>query len=297
MIKAIYHHPCLDGFTAAWVVNFFRSEILYNQDTPIEYLPGRYGDKPYLGELAGHDVLMLDFSYKFDDMMAVLEVANTVEVVDHHESAERELEKVKQAHDPEKHAHLKTHFDMERSGAGLTWDILIGGQRPPLIDYIEDRDLWRFRYTITGNINMALFSMDYSFATWRDLVGPHLDREDQHAICDELDAQGAAVSRKLDKDGREFIEQAAHPVVVGGYVVSAVNLPYFYASHVGGILAKDQPFGVVYFWEGNRWRFSLRSREGGLNVAKIAEQYGGGGHAGAAGFELTPEQAREYAVW
>ena len=48
-------------------------------------------------------------------------------------------------------------FDKERSGAGITWDVLFDGEpRPPLIDRIEDRDIWRWKYGNSRLVHAAL---------------------------------------------------------------------------------------------------------------------------------------------
>ena len=57
-------------------------------------------------------------------------------------------------------------------------------------------------------------------------------------------------------------------------------------SDIAGELAKDRPFGACYFDRGDGKRqWSLRSRDGGIDVAEVAKANGGGGHRNAAGFE------------
>ena len=61
------------------------------------------------------------------------------------------------------------------------------------------------------------------------------------------------------------------------------------SEHVGRLLEKnpDALFAAGYFQRADRkWQFSLRSREG-FDVSEVAKKYGGGGHAPAAGFEVT----------
>ena len=60
-------------------------------------------------------------------------------------------------------------------------------------------------------------------------------------------------------------------------------------------------FGIDYHRDGydgcacfhyadGAWNFSLYNDNGLVDCSAIAKQYGGGGHKGAAGFRLTPEQ-------
>jgi len=53
---------------------------------------------------------------------------------------------------------------MERSGTGLAWDyfypLATGSARPPLINMVEDRDLWRFQYEGSRRLHYVLSCMD-----------------------------------------------------------------------------------------------------------------------------------------
>ena len=66
-------------------------------------------------------------------------------------------------------------------------------------------------------------------------------------------------------------------------------------------------FGIDYHSEGydgaccfhydgktNLWRFSLYNDNGEVDCSKIAKQYGGGGHKGAAGFVLSPDDFNRF---
>ena len=59
-------------------------------------------------------------------------------------------------------------------------------------------------------------------------------------------------------------------------------------SDVVGQLAEGEPFAIGWFYKAanDTFVYSLRSREGGVDVSKVAEEFGGGGHARAAGFSL-----------
>jgi nanoRNase/pAp phosphatase (c-di-AMP/oligoRNAs hydrolase) len=69
--------------------------------------------------------------------------------------------------------------------------------------------------------------------------------------------------------------------------VPLVNCPHIYASEIGNILSKDNPFSVTYYDSFDSRKFSLRSLPDGLNVSSIAVKFGGGGHAHAAGFTVS----------
>ena len=174
MTLCIYHGNCADGFGAAWAVRKALGDI--------DFHPGVYQDPP--PDVTGRDVLMVDFSYKRPVLEEMIQKARTILILDHHKTAAEDLaglpppldgpydasgmyEWAKQCNGPPLHA----LFDMERSGAGITWDYFFPDTpRPRLIDHIEDRDLWRFNLPGTRQIQAAVFSYPYDFEVWDDLT-------------------------------------------------------------------------------------------------------------------------------
>jgi hypothetical protein len=77
--------------------------------------------------------------------------------------------------------------------------------------------------------------------------------------------------------------------MIAGYHVPTINLPYMNCSEHVGALAEEYPdatFAAGYFRRADgRWQFSLRSRAG-FDVSEVARVFGGGGHSGAAGFDV-----------
>lgn len=270
----IYHSNCADGFTAAWVVR-----RAYGEDH-VEFYPGVYSTPP--PDVAGRHVIMVDFSYKRPVMEYIVREAESVVVLDHHESAQRDLQglvSLQRLADPEG-IDCRIVFDMERCGAMIAWEYFFPQQSPPqLLRHIEDRDLWRFSLPGTREIQATVFSYEYTFENWDRLM---------RSSVRHLAEEGAAIERKHHKDVRELSKVVTRLMMIGGCAVPVANVPYTLTSDMGHLLAepKQYPFAACY-WDTPEGRvFSLRSREEGANVAEIAEQYGGGGHAHAAGFTV-----------
>ena len=80
----IYHAPCADGFTAAWVA--WRE---FGKDA--EYLPQGYSDEPEVPDVDDRLVYILDFCYPEAIMREIADRAETVILLDHHVSAEKEV--------------------------------------------------------------------------------------------------------------------------------------------------------------------------------------------------------------
>jgi oligoribonuclease NrnB/cAMP/cGMP phosphodiesterase (DHH superfamily) len=295
----IYHANCADGFTAAWAVR---------QAMDADFHAGVHGEPP--PDVAGRDVILVDFSYPRAQLVDMAQVARSILVLDHHKSAEAELrsgevkvgtigqaglkaarivrlDKLPDAREAWLHYEetatvldgvVCAFFDMDRSGAGIAWDFFHPGKaRPALIDHVEDRDLWRFALHGTREIQSALFSYPYRFEVWDELM---------QAPVFELYQQGLCIERKHHKDVAELVAVAKRTMVIGHYEVPVASLPYTLASDAGHLMAKGQPFAACYYDKDGGRVFSLRSTDQGVDVSEVAKLYGGGGHARAAGFTV-----------
>jgi uncharacterized protein len=276
----IYHSPCLDGFTAAWA--------MWLKHPDAEFVPGVYGQDP--PDCADRDVYLLDFSYKADMMYQIAYECKSLTVLDHHKTAVGELHRLSSGYHDATIDAAKLHivFDMEKSGARLAWEWFHPGTTVPLfVRLVEDRDLWRFALDWTRELNADFFSYDYDFKYWS-----HLHRCCDDRVLHQLHRNaGAAILRKQDKDIRELLAHGRHELAFGRggdgpSRVPAVNLPYTMASEAGNLLARGAPFAAVYYQDGDGYKFSLRSEEGGADVSEVASRYGGGGHKHAAGFRV-----------
>jgi len=68
--------------------------------------------------------------------------------------------------------------------------------------------------------------------------------------------------------------------------VLAINAPSIFKSDVGYLLnVRKPPFAIVWYYQRGHFNFSLRS-DGSVDVSKIAQKYGGGGHKAAASFRM-----------
>lgn len=257
----IYHGNCADGFGAAWSVRKALGDI--------DFHAGVYGEAP--PDVTGREVIMVDFSYKRPVLEQMIEKCETLTIFDHHKTAQEDLTGLGHIRPG-----VKVVFDMERSGAGLTWDMMMPRMpRPHLINHIEDRDLWRFALPKTREIQAAVFSYPYDFKVWDRLM---------EMPTTELAVEGIAIERKHHKDIAELVSVTKRRMVIGGHSVPVANLPYTLTSDAGILMAEGEPFAACYWDKSNGRVFSLRSRPEGLDVAEIAKAYGGGGHKHASGF-------------
>lgn len=261
----LYHANCDDGFGAAYCAwkTLGGSAI---------YKPVQYADPlPVIED--GSRVYIVDFSYPRHVLTHLAERCD-VTVLDHHKTSQEDLGDLPFA-----------EFDMDRSGAGMTWDHFNPGKpRPPLIDHVEDRDLWRFALDGTKQISSALRSYPRDFESWESLA---------YAI-DRLQQEGVAIERYIQR----LVEDLSKDQRIeewGGVGVLVVNGPGQLASELADYMLNMEAFQgnqaafvAVYKDMSDRRMWSLRSK-GEFDVSAVAKVHGGGGHKNAAGFtELRP---------
>jgi oligoribonuclease NrnB/cAMP/cGMP phosphodiesterase (DHH superfamily) len=177
---------------------------------------------------------------------------------------------------------FKEHvFDNNHTGSYLTWKYFFPKKKVPnLILYVQDNDLWKFRIKKSKEVMFAVNLHPYSFDVWNKI-----SRQLETAIGKKHYAiQGNAILKYVDVLAEEMAKMADE-VVLGGVKALAVNAPRFIRSELGNVLIKHgADVGIVWYMKGEgEIHASLRSN-GKVNVAKLAEKYGGGGHEKAAAF-------------
>jgi oligoribonuclease NrnB/cAMP/cGMP phosphodiesterase (DHH superfamily) len=168
---------------------------------------------------------------------------------------------------------------MDKSGAALAWEAFHGSDLPPLIQYVQDRDLWRFALPNSREVSAWLRSHTLDFVLWNFLA------EKLRTKFDVVVAEGSAILRMQSQMVAQMADRARWEEI-GGHRVPIANATAFF-SEVGEELClrhPKAPFSAYYLVRADGLcQLGLRSR-GEFDVSLIAKQYGGGGHRNAAGF-------------
>ena len=249
----LYHAECMDGFGAAWA--------LWKRFPQARFIPVKHGFPQPEGIDEQH-VVMVDFSYPREAILAMADRTASLQILDHHITAKSALADLPFA-----------YFDMDRSGAVLAWEWAHAEPVPWLLQYVQDKDLWQWQLPHSRQISSALASYPFDFATW-----------DQFQF-ETLKIEGTGILR-MENNLIDKLVQDSIMVSLSGYSVPAVHSPVL-ASQIGERLAAHHAFGVIWHEKDGRRYFSLRSQAGGISVSEIAAQYGGGGHTHAAGFSFA----------
>ncbi|TIU67058.1 MAG: phosphohydrolase [Mesorhizobium sp.] len=277
----LYHEDCTDGFGAAWAI--------HRRWPTCTFIPATYGAPLELDDIEGKNILFVDFSAPADVLQAMVYEgkANSVIVIDHHKSAKEALAGLSTfgpeypISSPYWHESSKVvvYFDMNRSGAGMAWQFAHGTSAPDMIELIEDRDLWRFRYPDTKPFIAALNSYPQDFQVWDRLV----------LRVDELVSDGEAILRANGAAVETMLKQA-YTGLIAGHDVPLVNAPKQFSSDACHRLLEinpQAPFVASWHRRGDGLlEFSLRSQDHRQDVSEVAKLFGGGGHRNAAGFQL-----------
>lgn len=300
----IYHGHCVDGFTAAWAAR--RSIISNGGDA--EFFGARYpigdGDTE-LPDVTGRNVYMLDFCVSREQLLRLNDEAESLLVLDHHATHQEACDGLSFC-----------QFDMDRSGAGMTWDHFHGVSRveksrgfdgvlkldvkfsrPWLVDYVQDRDLWTWKLPDSKIVSAFIGCQEKTWANWDAMAAMDIN---------EALVLGRGAKAHLDAYVRSVVKMArrvSFPKNPGVWVkeglvgtggpndyytdIPVVNATGGAISEVAGKLAEDALFAVGWWQRADgMYVYSLRSRGGDdvFDVSKLAKEFGGGGHAQAAGF-------------
>src|SRR5271165_1781041 len=223
-----YHGNCTDGWAAAYVAHLKYPEA--------KLVPAFYSTEPPYDEVEGKDVLMVDFAWKGRDVNIKLNLlAKSLRIFEHHKTV------------PETIGDLEfITYDVNRSGAGLTWDYLLGKDSTPLgqiwrtrpwwVNYVEDYDLWTKKLPMTEEVSAFLHSSPKTVEAW-----------------DGIAAMNTSQAMKLGMGAWQQIQYQTDALVKQansgqgwGCSVAVVNGPFFTTSEVGHELAKTHD--VAFIW-------------------------------------------------
>lgn len=297
----LYHKNCADGFCAAWVSQMFVEDLGVEK---VQYYPIQYGEEIEDRVLKDNDVLILDFSFSRERLLQIKAMARSLVVLDHHKTAAAELSGLDFC-----------HFDMTKSGSRLAWEFWNGEikgllipesyeyekakespyprirdfeldcrdyglreYRPWLVDYTEDRDLWRWKLPGSREINAGLASYPFDMETW-----DYISREGSK----KLSTEGAAILRYQNQMIERAVKSATIQQDSEGRRYAKINATMLISETGERLLdGGDVEYAMLWFEDGAGNRVhSLRSR-GDMDVAEIAGLFGGGGHKNAAGYVI-----------
>lgn len=279
--RIIYHENCMDGIASAFIAKHTLSEhLIYDEDKKkIETLPVQYyqEQKIFDLELAVDDIIyFVDFSLKRDKMVELCSKVGEVIVIDHHKTAQVELQDLDKELD-----NIKVHFDMNKSGATLCHEYFKSDLNKEIFEYIADRDLWKWKLPYTKEISAYL----------RLEVKPN-DLESFEEIYSSFDKYDAAeIGGTLLK--QQEIQVKSKIKKTKDIAIDGINFKILNAteniSEIGNAICIEYntPAMVYFFTDKDEVVCSFRSIDTLPDVSVVAKALGGGGHRNACGCTLN----------
>lgn len=257
----IYHGKCSDGFGAAY-------SAWKQLGDSADYVPMTYDDIEDLPNIKNRNVYILDFSFDRDVYDNILKNAKSVNLLDHHKTAYNKLCGCKGC-----------FFDLNRSGAMIAWQYFNPKlEIPTFIRYIQDGDLWKFKYPETKPFYSAITSYPHNFKDWEKL-------EDDKYLTSFIE-KGELLLENFNAQVLELSKNAKE-IELLGYKGLMCNAPSEFTSQLGNVLAKKcNSFALIWQERSNNVKCGLRSVDS-FDCSVIAEHFGGGGHPQACAFNLN----------
>ena len=255
----IYHGNCTDGFGAAYSA----WKLLGNR---AEYHACKHGQTP--PDVKGKTVVILDFSFNNATTKKMIEEAKELLVIDHHKSAMVELHDISNA-----------YFDMTHSGAMLAWNFFHPGKEPPkFIEYIEDRDLWKWEKPYSKEFSAAFDMVPFEFEEF--------EKYEDDSVFDDAVKRGSYILAYSKTVIKKVCDKAANRKIDGKHVM-VVNSSHW-MSEIGAKLSPDCDIALIWYYDHNdkQIKVSLRAFHEHVDVSEVSKRFGGGGHKKAAGFVL-----------
>lgn len=284
----VTHKNCLDGCMSSLIVK----KYLQSQNIDLKeviFFDACYGmDFSLLPDMMfGKYVLVCDFSFDkplFNKMIGA--TGGNILVLDHHKTAQKNLQDEPNI-DFEKRIKLKPYvlFDMNHSGAFLTWVYLFGfNDVPKAVLYVEDNDIWTKKLPLTRQFTTSMYDMNFDHDLYEKLFN------DNYLITDVF-PKGDGMMLQIDKD-LNYLMQSCIPRFIKTsdnryYFIACVN-SVLHKSELGNNVVKSfkhSNMSMIYSHDmsSNSTYISFRSIEEKSDTTEVAKFLGGGGHRNASG--------------
>lgn len=302
----VYHSPCGDGFGGAYVFWKYLREVLKVDDIQendrVKFIAYNHRmNKQYirdnlLPQIQSRNVVYIDMCPPRDDDLfydMLIDPEKAI-VLDHHKSALETTE-----HFPSDFVFKHCYIDQRYSGCMLAHQYCYPDTEPPtFLKYIEDRDIWAWKYKEFSEPFTEAFykSVPFNFKEYAKF-------EDEDKVK-EIINDGNVLSKYKKLRVKELAKKAKETELTINdktYNVHIINTTE-HISELGHELSqmdchrleKKCDFAILWNYDerhGNI-KISVRSdsdipKEEQVDVSAVAMHFGGGGHFNAGGFTLT----------
>jgi len=181
----MYHHGCADGFCSAAVAHMYYQGVSGNfpEDYQVVYFAVNAGEENVykaIGQLIemfedrdSVEVLSFDLSMNYKCVATLIKNFTNVKIYDHHKCTQEQALDIDEPPEWETQADFemmkelmkeKLVFKNDHSGAYLAFEHyypleIAAGRVPALVQYVEDRDIWKWALPDSKLVNAGLYEM------------------------------------------------------------------------------------------------------------------------------------------
>ncbi|OGM09172.1 hypothetical protein A2Z67_04495 [Candidatus Woesebacteria bacterium RBG_13_36_22] len=282
----IFFHNDPDGRAAgavAWRSPLVNRSSIY-EVIEIDYKTVETGNFDFNTIHPNELLIIVDFSFKPRDMSKILAKTSYIIWLDHHLTS---LEYKYGIGISGKEIELSGIRDKNFSGCELAWKYFFPDDKmPQAIEYIGDRDKWAFNFgqaSVEFVEGLHLYPHQPKDPIWDLLLGSPAgyagNRE--YVEFNKILEEGKLCVKYRDSICEDYIKSFGFETMFEGHKSFALGLMAF-GSDAFGSRIKDYELLLTFEFDGKNYTVGVYSES--VDVSKICEKYGGGGHAGAGGF-------------
>lgn len=289
-MKCLYHSD-QDGECSGFWVKYFEKNGELSYD---DFILAKYEMELPLNKIKKDEkVIIVDFSFEPDEMKELMKKTENIVWIDHHKTA---IDKYKDF-----------PFDfpgIRMVGYGacyLTWlyfsrnfkpamtakeiERVYQEECPRFTRLISDRDVWKHEFKESSTFYLGL-QAENTHPTSKIWMSMNFSNSEVNDIIDD----GQVIEKYRDNQANSYVQQWSKEYKWLGHKCLMMNLGPSGSEMFGDVSKTDEYDILVPFamdMKSDMWRVSLYAghNKKKIDVGEIAKKFGGGGHAGASGFQ------------
>jgi oligoribonuclease NrnB/cAMP/cGMP phosphodiesterase (DHH superfamily) len=282
-----FHNKDMDGY--------FSGAVLKYKYPDIELRGWDYKDSvPGYDEMMDFDeVILIDITFPLDILLQISSESKDPKftVIDHHISFKRQADDYLAVGGELSFEYI---FDDKLSACELGMKHYFG-YIPPIVELAGKYDTWRangtpewessvlpMKYFLYGCVNKPEDVNTEWFISEEDF------EDGEYEMMNGMIKTGKAImSYERTMDEARTKSYAFETEAYGGLKALCINTNFMSSeTMISRFDSTKHDIQIGFAWNGTGWGISLRSIEGGADASIIARERGGGGHKGAAGYQV-----------
>jgi len=269
-MKCFYHSGDFDGYASA--------AIIKNKYPDCEMIGINYGQEFLFDKIDKNELIfMVDFCLQPFDLMKKLNKHAVLVWIDHHKSAIEEYKKYDKV--------IEGKHQIGKAGCELTWDFINKNKKMPTGIFLLGRyDVWdldKRADIMPFQYGLKSYDTNLDSDIWKKILS-----DDQEFTNDVL-KRGKTIMDYVKEEDKKYVDACSFETELDGMKCIAVN-KMLTSSQLFDSVWDNKKYDImlVFGYKNKQWTVSLYTDKKNLDVSKIAKKYGGGGHAGASGFQV-----------